>query len=97
MNRDCHGDLFTFRGHRLYCCFAGSEIIDAQGLNNGDECPACAREIKTATLPVEPTKVETVTFITLPGRGDHIEMPSGFLAPREPIAPLTPPQTNESH
>lgn len=94
MNRDCHGDFFNFRGHKLYCCFANGGIVDAKALADYSECPECKRTIKGNTLTVEPLS-DTVTFVEVAGR--RVELPKQFLFPLEPIAPLEPTQPNESH
>lgn len=43
MNRDCHGDFFTFEGERYYCCFLDSTIVRDQPTD--EPCRGCGRAI----------------------------------------------------
>lgn len=64
-NRNCHGDLFSVRGRKLYCCFWDGEVVE--NVTNGEECPNCQRII-VATDAGE-CKTETVEYAIIPKRG----------------------------
>lgn len=61
MNRNCHGDFFTFDDKRWYRCLADSAIVDAP--ENGSACPSCEREVVGQENPVVQTK--TIRIVTL--------------------------------
>jgi hypothetical protein len=64
-NHNCHGDFFTLRGRRYYCCFWDSKIVT--GANDGKQCPNCGRKVSA----IERGECETVQveYVVIPDRG----------------------------
>lgn len=65
MNHDCNGDRFIADGQPLYRCLAGGNVTES--VPNGQQCPACMRQVDARDHGILPVSAETTHFVTLDG------------------------------